>query len=141
MKIKFLIILYHCILIHLPVESQTNHPPYLIKKGTTQQLVVEGKPFLILGGELGNSTASSLDYMRTAWAKFKAMNLNTILVPAYWELIEPEERRFDFALLDSILNTGRKNKLKVILLWFGSWKNSMSCYVSAWIKTNQSTKN
>lgn len=112
--------------------------PHLQKKGTTQQLIIDGKPFLILGGELGNSTASNLNYMRPAWAKFKAMNLNTILVPAYWELIEPEEGKFDFTLIDSIIQTSRQNNLKVILLWFGSWKNSMSCYAPAWVKTNES---
>lgn len=112
--------------------------PHLKKKGTTEQLIVDGKSFLVLGGELGNSTASSLDYMRPFWAKFKRMNLNTILVPAYWDLIEPEEGKFNFDLLDSIINTSRKNNLKVILLWFGSWKNSMSCYAPAWIKTNES---
>jgi beta-galactosidase GanA len=111
--------------------------PYLQKQGTTQQLIVEGKPFLILGGELGNSTASNLNYLRPAWAKFKAMNLNTILVPAYWELIEREEGKFDFTLIDSIIKTSRKNNLKVILLWFGAWKNSMSCYAPAWVKTNE----
>ncbi len=112
--------------------------PYLHKKGTTQELVVDGKPFLVLGGELGNSTASSMEYMQPFWSKFKAMHLNTILSPVYWELIEPQEGKFDFKLVDSIINTSRKNNLKLILLWFGSWKNSMSCYAPAWVKTNQS---
>jgi beta-galactosidase GanA len=118
-------------------KSYSQSIPHLQKKGTTQQLIVDRKPFLILGGELGNSTASNLNYMRPFWKKFKAMNLNSILVPAYWDLIEPEEGKFDFTLIDSIINTSRKNNLKVILLWFGSWKNSMSCYAPAWIKTNQ----
>jgi beta-galactosidase GanA len=118
-------------------KSYSQSIPHLQKKGTTQQLIVDGKPFLILGGELGNSTASNLNYMRPFWKKFKAMNLNSILVPAYWDLIEPEEGKFNFTLIDSIINTSRKNNLKVILLWFGSWKNSMSCYAPAWIKTNQ----
>ena len=111
--------------------------PHLQKKGSTHELIVEGKPFLILGGELANSTASSLDYLRPSWKKFKDMNLNTILVPVYWELMEPVEGKFDFTLVDSILNISHNNDLKVILLWFGSWKNSMSCYVPSWVKTNQ----
>ncbi len=133
------IVLIFClgILIQLRVYSQNTKLPHLEKKGTTHQLIVAGKPFLILGGELGNSTASSLDYMRPFWPKFKAMNLNTILVPAYWDLIEPEVGKLNFDLLDSIINTSRENNLKVILLWFGSWKNSMSCYAPAWIKTNE----
>jgi len=133
------IVLIFCLsfLIQLSVYSQDATIPHLTKKGTTQELIVDGNPYLVLGGELGNSTASSLDYIRPFWAKFKAMNLNTILVPAYWDLIEPEEGKFDFTLIDSIIYTSRKNNLRVILLWFGSWKNSMSCYAPAWIKTNQ----
>ena len=65
------------------------------------------------------------------------MNLNTILAPVYWELMEPAEGKFDFTLVDSLINTSRKNGLKVILLWFGSWKNSMSVYAPAYVKTNQ----
>lgn len=126
------------ILLSCGLKLYSQSIPHLQKKGSTKELIVEGKPFLVLGGELGNSTASSLDYMRPFWAKFKAMNLNTILVAAYWDLIEPEEGKFNFDLLDSIINTSRENNLKVILLWFGSWKNSMSCYAPAWIKTNES---
>lgn len=112
--------------------------PHLQKKGSTQELIVDGKPFLILGGELGNSTASSTDYMRPFWEGFKEMHLNTVLAPVYWELMEPQEGRFDFALVDSIIQMSRDNHLKLILLWFGSWKNSMSCYAPSWVKTNQS---
>src|SRR5215207_4116342 len=123
--------------LQLVVQSQALKQPHLIQKGTTKQLIVEGKPFLILGGELGNSSASSLDYMRPIWSKLKAMNLNTILAPVYWELMEPKEGRFDFTLVDSIIHSSRKNNLKVIFLWFGSWKNSMSCYAPAWVKQDQ----
>jgi hypothetical protein len=111
--------------------------PALVKKGNATQLFVNGKPFLVLGGELGNSSASSLEYMRPIWPKVKLMHLNTVLTPVYWELMEPEEGKFDFALVDSTLLNARKNDLKIIFLWFGSWKNSMSCYAPAWIKTNQ----
>src|SRR5436190_13813893 len=118
-------------------SAQSQGLPHLVKKGTTQQLVVHEKPFLILGGELGNSSASSMEYMQPAWDKFSAMHLNTILAPVYWELMEPEEGKFDFALVNKLIAVSAKKNLKVILLWFGSWKNSMSCYVPAWIKTNQ----
>ena len=100
------------------------------------QLLVNGKAFIVLGGELGNSTASSIDYLRNYWQHLEQMNLNTVLVPVYWELMEPEEGRFDFSLLDSILSDARKHNLKLALLWFGTWKNSMSCYTPAWMKTN-----
>ncbi|MFN8346929.1 MAG: DUF5597 domain-containing protein [Spirosomataceae bacterium] len=114
-------------------ESQ----PSLVKKGTTTQLTVNGKPFLILGGELGNSTATTFQNMQSVWPKLKVMNLNTVLVPVYWELIEAEEGNFDFSLYQGLLTEARKNDLKIVFLWFGAWKNSMSSHAPAWIKLNQ----
>ncbi len=111
--------------------------PHLRKQGTATQLIVQNKPFLMLGGELGNSSASDLKYMRPVWPKLKAMHLNTILMPVYWELIEPQEGKFDFSLVDDLIASARKNDLKIVVLWFGSWKNSMSCYAPYWVKTNQ----
>jgi len=99
--------------------------------------MVNNKPFLVLGGELGNSSASDLNYMRPEWKKFQAMHLNTLLVPVYWELMEQQEGKFNFTLIDSMIAISQHHNLKVILLWFGSWKNSMSCYAPAWVKTNQ----
>lgn len=111
--------------------------PHLEIKGTAVQLIVDGKPFLILGGELGNSTFTSLEYMAPVWPKLKAMNLNTVLAPVYWELIEPVEGEFDFELYDRLLKEARNNNLKLVLLWFGSWKNSMSSHAPSWVKKNQ----
>lgn len=92
--------------------------------------------YLILGGELGNSSASSLEDIQTIFPKLKAMGLNTVLMPVYWELIEPSESNFDFSLLDEAIKTAKENDLKIIPLWFGAWKNSMSCYAPSWVKTN-----
>jgi hypothetical protein len=120
------------------IHAQTTSPiPHLRKQGTATQLIVHDRPFLMLGGELGNSSASDVKYMAPVWAKMKAMRLNTVLMPVYWELIEPKEGKFDFTLFDNLLVSARKNNLKVVVLWFGSWKNSMSCYAPYWVKTNQ----
>ncbi len=118
------------------VISQSN-VPHLRKQGTATQLMVGGKPFLIRGGELGNSSASSAEYMAPVWDKLVRLNLNTVLVPVYWELIEPAEGKFNFSLFDSLILDARKHNLKVVPLWFGSWKNSMSSYVPEWVKTDQ----
>jgi hypothetical protein len=91
----------------------------------------------MLGGELGNSSASDLKYMAPVWPKLRAMHLNTILVPVYWELLEPQEGKFEFALVDDLIASAHKNDLKIVVLWFGCWKNSMSCYAPYWVKTNQ----
>jgi len=123
---------------NLPVQgwSDDTIPSRLRKQGNATQLIVDGKPFLILGGELGNSSASDLEYMKPIWPKLVTMNLNTILVPVYWELIEPEEGQFDFALVDSLIRDARHYNLRLVFLWFASWKNSMSCYAPYWVKTN-----
>jgi beta-galactosidase GanA len=117
--------------------AQQYRTPYLRKQGTATQLVVDDKPFLVLAGELGNSTSSSLEYMRPIWQKLAALNLNALLIPVYWELIEPTEGKFDFTLVDGLIQEARKHKLRLVPLWFASWKNSMSCYAPAWVKTNQ----
>lgn len=110
--------------------------PHLRPQGTTVQLIVDGRPFLIRGGELGNSSGEP-DYLRPSWPKLQAMNLNTVLVPVYWDVIEPQEGKFDFATVDGLLRDARASGMKLVLLWFGSWKNSMSCYAPAWVKTDQ----
>ena len=112
-------------------------PPRLVKQGDTQQLLVHDKAFLILGGELGNSSASSAEYMKPHWPRLKAMNLNTVLAPVYWELIEPTEGKFDWESVDAMLRDARAQDLKLVILWFGAWKNSMSTYVPSWVKRDQ----
>ncbi len=117
------------------VQSQSL--PHLAKRGGATQLIIHDRPFLVLGGELGNSSASDLKYMADIWPKISQINLNTLLAPVYWELMEPKEGIFDFTLVDSLITEARKNNIKLVFLWFGSWKNSMSCYAPAWVKTNQ----
>jgi len=108
----------------------------LQKNGNTTQLYLHGEPFIMLAGELANSSASSGEYMdsRNSWEYLRDCGLNTVLAPVYWELIEPEEGRFDFSSVDYLIDSARKNDLHLVLLWFGTWKNSMSCYVPSWVK-------
>src|SRR5262245_14080516 len=108
--------------------------PHLYRQGSTLALSVDGEPYLILGGELGNSSASSAEYMKPHWPRLKAMNLNTVLAPVYWELVEPIEGRFDWSSVDALLRDARANDLRIVVLWFGAWKNSMSTYVPSWVK-------
>ncbi len=98
------------------------------------QLYVDGKPFLALGGELGNSTASDLAVLDEALERCQRMNLNTIMLPVYWDLIEPEEGKFDFTLVQGAIDRARARNLRLVFLWFGTWKNSMSCYAPGWVK-------
>ncbi|KQS57267.1 hypothetical protein ASG17_00565 [Brevundimonas sp. Leaf363] len=108
--------------------------PRLVPHEDTLQLLVDDRPFVMLAGELGNSTASTPQSMAPHWETLQRAGLNTVLAPVSWELIEPEEGRFDFASVDSLLEGARAHDQRLVILWFGAWKNSMSSYVPAWVK-------
>jgi hypothetical protein len=108
--------------------------PHLEKRGDATQLMVNGQPVMILGGELHNSSSSSVEYMKPIWPRLAAMHLNTVLLPVAWETIEPEEGRFDFSCVDGLLQGARDNNLKLVILWFGAWKNTYSSYAPAFVK-------
>ncbi|HUI10367.1 MAG TPA: DUF5597 domain-containing protein [Bacteroidota bacterium] len=121
-----------CVLSARPQVAATL--PHLARHGSALQLVVHGRPMLMLAGELGNSSASDSACIAGGWQGLRAMHMNAVLVPVYWELVEPEEGKYDFALVDDAVRGARRNGLRVVFLWFGSWKNSMSCYVPEWVK-------
>jgi len=111
--------------------------PHLEKRGAATQLIVDGKPMLLLAGELGNNTSSSLEYMQPIWPRLAKMNLNTVLAPVAWDWIEPEEGRFDFRVVDGLIQEARRHNLRLVFLWFGAWKDSISCYAPVWVKQDQ----
>jgi hypothetical protein len=120
-----------------PVGSQSNPispVPHLETRGSATQLIVDGKPFLILGGELYNNSATSLEYMKPVWPRLAAMHLNTVLAPVSWALLEPTEGKFDYALVDGLIRDARAQHLRLVFLWFGSWKNTWSSYAPEWVK-------
>jgi beta-galactosidase GanA len=125
-------------LLAFPALAQSNRAPHLEKRGVTVQLIVDDKPFLILGGELHNSSSSSLEYMKPIWGKLAGMGLNTVITPLSWELVEPHEGTYDFALVDGLLEQAQAAHEKVVFLWLASWKNGMSSYAPVWVK--QDTK-
>ena len=116
--------------------AQNKSIPHLVKKDGKTQMVVDNEPFQMLAGELHNSSAGSAHYMRTIWKRLADQNLNTVIAPVSWELIEPVEGKFDFSLVDSMVLGARKENLKLVILWFGSWKNGKSMYTPEWVKTD-----
>ncbi|HRU63926.1 MAG TPA: beta-galactosidase, partial [Paludibacteraceae bacterium] len=131
---KHHILIFILLILSNSVFPQHDKIPSIKKTNGVFQFIVKEKPYLMLGGELSNSATSDVEMMKGIWGKLKDMNLNTVLAPVYWELIEPEEDKFDFTLVDTMINQAREKDLHLVLLWFGSWKNSMSCYVPEWIK-------
>ena len=109
-------------------------PPHLEKRGGVTQLIVQEKPWLVLGCELGNSTSSSREYMKSVWPKLKDSGVNTVLAVVSWEQTEPIEGQFDFTVVDNLVSDARKHNMKLALLWFGSWKNGITSYTPTWVK-------
>src|SRR5512135_1087087 len=109
--------------------------PQVKQNGAVKQMFVDGKPFIMLAGELHNSSASSTEYMKPIWDKLAKMNINTVIGIVSWELAEPEEGKFDFSLVDAQVQEARKRNMRLVLIWFASWKNGGSSYVPLWVKT------
>lgn len=110
--------------------------PHLERRGAVTQLIVDGRPWLSLAGELLNNAASTAENARPVWPELAAAHLNTVLVGVGWGWTEPEPGRHDYTELDAVLRDARRNHLRVVLLWFGSWKNGTSSYPPAWVKRN-----
>jgi hypothetical protein len=109
---------------------------FISNQNGVYQFIVDGKSFLALGGELHNSSASSISYMENKWENLVDMNLNTVIATASWELCEKQEGVFDFSLVTELINKAYQHKLKLIFIWFGTWKNGASTYVPEWVKTD-----
>jgi beta-galactosidase GanA len=120
---------------NIAVFGQTASPiPQIIHNEKGFQFVVDGKPFLMLSGQVDNSSASTPEDLNPAWEAMNALHGNAIEIPLYWELLEPQEGRFDFHLVDQIIAGARSHNLRIVFLWFGTWKNGTLDYAPEWIK-------
>lgn len=116
------------------MKDAARHVPYLRQTTTGQQLVVDGKPVLLLGGQLHNSTPSSPVYARPVWERLAAMGLRTVIGNVSWSQVEPEEGRFDFSTVDGQIGEARDRGMRLILIWFGAYKNAASTYAPRWVR-------
>jgi beta-galactosidase GanA len=117
------------------VYSQTGSTtiPKIIEKNGRHALLVDGKPFLMLGGQAHNSSGWP-GMLPNVWQSIEAMHANTLEVPIYWEQIEAQPGKFDFSLVDTLLIQARKHDKHLVLLWFATWKNGSSHYMPEWMK-------
>ena len=114
--------------------SSSAPAPHLEKRGGTVQLIVEGEPWLALACELKNSSSSSAEYMAPIWEALQGKGLNTVIGSVSWEQIEPVEGQFDFTAVDDLIEGARGAGMKLVLIWFASWKNGMTSYVPSWVQ-------
>ncbi|KAI9167825.1 glycoside hydrolase [Paramyrothecium foliicola] len=118
-----------------PVIRQHGSLPHLQRFANGNvQLIVKNRPFLMLPGELHNSSLSSAKFMAEVWPAMKAQSVNTLLGSVTWEMIEPREGEFVFDELDRVLAGAREHDMHLVLLWFGTYKNSISTYTPGWVR-------
>lgn len=117
-------------------SGSSNARPQLRRRGNVQQLYVDDQPFIVLGGEVHNSSSTSREWMAPIWEKLGPSNFNTVLAVVPWDLFEPEEGFYDYTIIDDLIADARIYHKKLIPLWFGSWKNGATHYAPLWVKTN-----
>ena len=118
-------------------QAQQKQLPKIEAYNGVRQLIVNQTPYIMLSGELHNSSSSSLRYMNPVWGKLKQMNLNTVIASVSWELFEPEEGKYDYTLVEGLIKDARKNNLKLVFIWFATWKNGWSTYAPVWVKKDR----
>ncbi|MFF1252307.1 DUF5597 domain-containing protein [Pseudarthrobacter sp. NPDC058329] len=114
-----------------------NTAPRLEHHDAHTRLIVDGKPFLCLGGELHNSSSSDRQYMAEVWEKISGSGANSVIATVAWDQVEPEEGTFDFSVVDGILEDARAAGLRLILIWFGAFKNASSTYAPTWVRADR----
>jgi hypothetical protein len=111
--------------------------PHLEKRGVATQLIVDGKPFLVLGAEPPTSGGSNLEYLRYMLQVQADTHQNTSDIAVGWNWIEPQKGKYDFRIPDAMIEDARKIGQRIVLVWFGSWKNGDSGFVPVWVKADQ----
>lgn len=107
---------------------------YLQEEHGVKKLMVHGEPYIMFSGEVHNSNSSSAEYMEKVWDKADELGMNSLLMPVSWEMIEPEEGMLDFSLVEGLIKQARRRGKKIVLLWFGAWKNAQCMYAPEWVK-------
>ncbi len=130
---KILVGLAVVIFTTVSVSAQKSPLPALVEKNGHYSLLVDGKPFFILGGQVHNSSAWP-KMMPAVWRSAAILKLNTLEIPVYWEQVEPHPGKFDFSFVNTLLQQSRQHGVKLVLLWFGTWKNGSNHYMPEWMK-------
>ncbi|HEX7857745.1 MAG TPA: DUF5597 domain-containing protein [Sphingobium sp.] len=117
--------------------AQAKELPRLQRNGHALQLMVDGAPYLMLSGELHNSSPSSPSYMAPIWDKLQRSHVRTVIGAASWELVEPVEGQFDFAAVDDQIRQAQAHGMKLVLIWFGGYKNAQSTYAPSWVRKDE----
>jgi hypothetical protein len=105
-----------------------------IVKGPTPRFYVDGEPFLILGLQWDCNSCYSEVEMTPLFDEAAKLGCNTAATPLYWESVEPEFGRYDFSTVEVSLEACRKSGLRLVPLWFASYKNAGCYYAPSYIR-------
>jgi beta-galactosidase GanA len=107
--------------------------PELVERDGRFALMVDGAPYLILGAQTNNSSNYPA-MLSKVWPAVEKMRANTVVIPVAWEQVEPVEGEFDFSFVDTLLEEAREQGVRIVLLWFATWKNNSPSYAPEWVK-------
>ena len=137
MKVSFALLTVLAIALvagQLCAQATESPIPRIVQKDGRFALFVDNAPFLILSVEdqdLG--LESSWPPHPKDWADMEYLHANTVEVPIYWDQIEDQPGQFDFSSIDRLLAAAREHKVRLILLWFATWKNGSQHYMPEWM--------
>jgi hypothetical protein len=117
-----------------PVRVSLKDIPHLEKRDGMTKLIVDGRPFICIAGELSNTASSDREATKATIARLAQANFNTVLTVVSWDLVEPEEGKFDFSMIDYQIEAARANNVRLVFLWMASWKNGLSHFPPLWVK-------
>lgn len=110
-----------------------NHLPHLENVNGQWRLIVDGEPFLILGLQWDCDSCFSAEQMNPLFPHAAKMGANTAALPTYWKEIEPEPGRYDFQMVEERIQQAKAHNMRLVLLWFATWKNASALYAPEYI--------
>jgi Domain of unknown function (DUF5597) len=114
-------------------RAQEHQVPRIVQSDGRYALMVDGAPFLMLGAQANNSS----DWPATlpkVWSAIEYLHANVLELPIYWEQFESQQGQFNYTEVDTVLSQAREHHVRLVLLWFGTWKNGSQHYMPGWMK-------